>query len=116
MSCRRCELCENDTSAGGISVAALQHVLHLQAQAGWQPPQVDVLVAGTWVFAGGDKLLHVGAPVAFPPVIVAEAEHRRALGPQAAVADPAGRRRAGRRPRRRVLPRGQVRVSDRHSG
>ena len=95
-----------------LVAAALQDVLHLQPEPGGQPPQVDVLLAGPRVLAGGRELIDIGTPVVLPPDVVAVAEHRRATGPQGAVADPAGRRRPVRRQRRgRRLPARQVRAS-----
>ena len=73
-----------------LIAAALQHVLHLQPEPGGQLPQVDVLLAGSRVLAGGGELIDTGTPVVLPAGVVAVAEHRRAAGPQGAVADPAG--------------------------
>ena len=95
-----------------LVAAALQDVLHLQPEPGGQPPQVDVLLARPRILAGGRELIDIGTPVVLPPDVVAIAEHRRATGPQGAVADPAGRRRPVRRQRRgRRLPVRQVRAS-----
>ena len=93
----------------GLIPAALQGVLHFQAQPAGQALQVDVLMPGTRIPARGDELLHVGPAAPVPALVVAVAEHRGRLGPQGAVGDPAGgwgprRRRRGR------LPGGQIRA------
>ena len=92
--------------------AALQDVLHLQPEPGGQRPQVDVLLAGSRVLAGGRELIDIGTPVVLPAGVVAVTEHRRAADPQRAVADPAGRQRPAWRQRRSLcLPARQVRAS-----
>ena len=95
-----------------LVAAALQDVLHLQPEPGGQPPQVDVLLAGARVLAGGRELIDTGTAVVLPAGVVAVAEHRRAAGPQGAVADPAGPQRPVRRQRRSLcLPALRVRAS-----
>ena len=78
-----------------LVAAALQDVLHLQPEPGGQPPQVDVLLAGSRVLAGGRELIDIGTSVVLPAGVVAVAEHRRSLRSTGAVADPAGPRASG---------------------
>jgi hypothetical protein len=95
-----------------LVAAALKDVLHLQAEPGGQPSQVDVLLAGPRVLAGGRELIDTGPAVVLPAGVVAIAEHRRAASPQGAVADPAGSQRPVRRQRRSLrLPAFLVRAS-----
>ena len=95
-----------------LVAAALKDVLHLQAEPGGQPSQVDVLLAGPRVLAGGRELIDIGPAVVLPAGVVAIAEHRRAASPQGAVADPAGSQRPVRRQRRSLrLPAFRVRAS-----
>ena len=51
---------------GPLVAAALQHVLHLQPQAGGQPPQVDVLLAGTGFSQEAVNSSDIGAAAALP--------------------------------------------------
>ena len=81
-----------------LVAAALQDVLYFQAEPGGQPPQVDMFLTRAGVLPGGGELVRVGAAVSCPPFVVATAEHGRGLGPQAAVADPAGCRRLAAAP------------------
>ena len=98
---------------GLLVAAALQDVLHFQPEPGGQPAEVDVLLAGAGILAGGGELVRVAASVPLPPAVVPEAEHRCALHPQIAVADQAcpGRLRRRRQRRVRCLPAGQVRAA-----
>ena len=71
-----------------------------------------MLLAGPRVLAGGRELIDTGTAVVLPAGVVAIAEHRRAAGPQGAVADPAGSQRPVRRQRRSLrLPALRVRAS-----
>jgi len=94
----------------GLIAAALQHVLHFQAQPAGQALQADVFMPGARVGARGDELLDAGPAAPVPALVVAVAEHRGRLGPQGAVGNPAGGRGRRRRWRRR-LPGGQIRAA-----
>ncbi len=74
-----------------LPVPALQHVLHLQSQLTAEAAQVDALAVAAAVTVGGEPP-DIGVPLHPPAVTMGKAELRPPLGPQFAVADPAGSR------------------------
>ena len=74
-----------------LPVPALQHVLHLQSQLTAEAAQVDALAVAAAVTVGGEPP-DIGVPLHPTAVTMGKAELRPPLGPQFAVADPAGSR------------------------